>query len=57
MVIMKGGEDDTLHLSTGTWTTEDIEHFAELACDLCDDLARISQAVMNEPFRESLRKV
>jgi hypothetical protein len=54
VVIMKA-EGENLLLSRGSWTAQQIEDFVDLACMLCDDLARISQAVMNEEFRESLR--
>lgn len=57
VVILKFDEKaDTITHMKGSWTLEAIRLFNDLVCQLNLDCARISQIVMNEPFRQSLRK-
>jgi hypothetical protein len=55
-VVFSRAEGENLKFGHATWTAQEIADFTEIVCDLCDDLARISHAVMNEEFRESLRR-
>jgi hypothetical protein len=55
-VFASEAEGDTLKTFTGLWTAQDINEFTALVCQLSDDLSQISQAVMHEDFRKSLRK-
>jgi hypothetical protein len=54
--IMKALPDGSLEISNGSWAAEDIFNFCELLAHLCDGLTKISRVVLNDTFRQSLRK-
>ena len=53
--MLRPASPDGIRIFDGGWSEREILDFNELLSRLCEDLARVAQLVMNEPFRQSLR--